>query len=356
MKILLLKVYPLGRVNGGDISTLEALARMQNSGIEIAIHLVLSSSDREKVERFLNALETPLHGDTYRVDNLLCHIHFLEGASPIDLRCQPQYEECFRSIIAKEKPDYIAAHYTDFFATTTAIKWNPEKTYVLLSDNEFQRQSILNNYPSIGSIYYQIRHLIVPSRFLAKAAKEALPWARPIKVLNIIEDMKAGEVSRQPLSWLFVNPTLPKGLEFMIELSKRLPDEKFVWVNYWGAMLPPSLPTNVSLLPPQKNLRKAFESSKGLLMPSVWEEAFGRIPLEAMAAGVPVITSDRGNLRDTVSFGGLCLPLDLDLWISKMSKFDSVAAELRTAGFRRATEYQQEVENCYRALERILSR
>jgi glycosyltransferase involved in cell wall biosynthesis len=51
---------------------------------------------------------------------------------------------------------------------------------------------------------------------------------------------------------------------------------------------------------PHRVVKDAFESAAISLVPSVWEEPFGRTALEAMAAGSALVTSARGGLREIV--------------------------------------------------------
>ncbi len=51
---------------------------------------------------------------------------------------------------------------------------------------------------------------------------------------------------------------------------------------------------------PHTIVKEAFESAAISLVPSVWEEPFGRTALEAMAAGSALVTSARGGLREIV--------------------------------------------------------
>jgi Glycosyl transferases group 1 len=39
-------------------------------------------------------------------------------------------------------------------------------------------------------------------------------------------------------------------------------------------------------------------------MPSLWRESLGRVAVEAMANGIPVLASDRGALRETMGVAG----------------------------------------------------
>jgi glycosyltransferase involved in cell wall biosynthesis len=52
-----------------------------------------------------------------------------------------------------------------------------------------------------------------------------------------------------------------------------------------------------------KDVHKIYEASEIIVFPSRWPEPFGRIALEAMAAGKPVIGSDIGGIQETIEPG-----------------------------------------------------
>ena len=43
-----------------------------------------------------------------------------------------------------------------------------------------------------------------------------------------------------------------------------------------------------------------------MLVPSLWRESLGRVPMEAMANGIPVLASDRGALPETLGNAVSC--------------------------------------------------
>lgn len=92
----------------------------------------------------------------------------------------------------------------------------------------------------------------------------------------------------------------------------------------------------------------AFYRGIGVLaVPSVaapgWLEQFGRVAVEAMAAGVPVVASDSGALRDVVGGAGVLVPPGdapaLARALRAVLDDPEHAARLREAGLRRAAEY-----------------
>ncbi|MBI2750243.1 MAG: glycosyltransferase [Burkholderiales bacterium] len=114
---------------------------------------------------------------------------------------------------------------------------------------------------------------------------------------------------------LFVNPTQIKGVEIMFALAAACPDIPFLVAESWG--LNPnwrahclqrarSLP-NVEWTPPTRDMRTVYARARTLLMPSLWEEAYGRTVVEAQINGIPVVASNRGALPESVGAGGLLL-------------------------------------------------
>jgi glycosyltransferase involved in cell wall biosynthesis len=51
--------------------------------------------------------------------------------------------------------------------------------------------------------------------------------------------------------------------------------------------------------------RDFYRVSRVVLMPSLWRESLGRVSIEAMANGIPVLASDRGALPETLGDAGL---------------------------------------------------
>src|SRR5271165_3399035 len=47
-----------------------------------------------------------------------------------------------------------------------------------------------------------------------------------------------------------------------------------------------------------------YRMSRAVLVPSLWRESPGRVPMEAMANGIPVLASDRGALPETMGNAG----------------------------------------------------
>lgn len=110
-----------------------------------------------------------------------------------------------------------------------------------------------------------------------------------------------------------VNPCAVKGISIFLELARRMPELRFAAVPLWGttaedrralAQLP-----NVTILEPVDNIDELLRRTRVLLMPSLWAEARGRMPVEAMLRGVPVATSNVGGLPEAMMGVDYLLPV-----------------------------------------------
>lgn len=89
-----------------------------------------------------------------------------------------------------------------------------------------------------------------------------------------------------------------------------------------------------------------YRSIDVLAVPSIatpsWTEQFGRVAAEAMACGVPVVSSDAGALPDVVGGAGLVVPAgDAGALATALAEAAGPRrAELREAGIARAAQYE----------------
>lgn len=333
---------------------LERLGIFQSWGFKVQVKIALPEFARENSMKILSDMKLSFENSGYQIRGIRCDVEFNKDFHPHELTAQAPMQNYFAGILNKENPDLVWAHYTDFFSVTSAIEWNAQKSWVILTDNEYPRQAQLKDFPSISEYYLKIKTVMVASRFMQKSVRKDLPWAKPICVPNPVYAVSEKPVARSPVYWVFVNPTQVKGVDFMIDLAKQMPNEKFLFVGNWATEMPTNLPKNISTLPRQNGLSEVFSKSKGLLMPSVWDEAFGRLVLEAMAAGIPVIASDRGALPETVGKGGLSIPLHLKEWENTMRNSASFWIEQIARGFDRVQAYRVETERRFKALKRLV--
>jgi glycosyltransferase involved in cell wall biosynthesis len=152
----------------------------------------------------------------------------------------------------------------------------------------------------------------------------------------------------------FINPHPYKGRDLALGIARLCPEIPFSFVESWELrddhrrQLMDQLTTlpNVTLLPPQKDMRGVYGKCKILLAPSIWEEGYGRVVTEAQISGIPVIASRRGGLPESVGSGGILLDPDgpIEDWGAAVRKLwldDLYYAELSVA----ALAYAERPEN-----------
>lgn len=101
---------------------------------------------------------------------------------------------------------------------------------------------------------------------------------------------------------LTINPCAVKGIDLFLRLADRFPKTPFAGVPTWGTTdddrARMERRANVSILDPVDDIDALFRRTRVLLVPSLWDEAFGLVAVEAMLRGIPVMASDVGGLSE----------------------------------------------------------
>lgn len=128
---------------------------------------------------------------------------------------------------------------------------------------------------------------------------------------------------------VFVCPFPGKGLEIALALAGARPDIPFVFVESWPLSearlfdLKERIKgmVNVQLRRSVADMREIYRDAKLLLVPSIWNEAWGRVVTEAHFSGIPVLASNRGGLPESVGSGGVLVNPDSPVteWLAALS-------------------------------------
>jgi glycosyltransferase involved in cell wall biosynthesis len=108
-----------------------------------------------------------------------------------------------------------------------------------------------------------------------------------------------------------INPIPVKGVDLALRLAEALPRQPFLFVEGWGT--DPATVERIERLPnatylrKQLDMRTVYARTRVLIVPSQWQEAFGRVVVEAQASGIPVIASRTGGLPEAVGRGGILI-------------------------------------------------
>ena len=170
-------------------------------------------------------------------------------------------------------------------------------------------------------------------------------------------------------SFLFVNPVLEKGLGLALGVAALCPEIPFEFLESWEIssdrrstlMSALSKLPNVLLTSRQGNMRPVYERSRVLLMPSLWQEAWGKVVTEAQAFGLPVIARATGGLPESVGSGGVLMPANASAeeWaaeVRELSRDDARYEELSQKAWRRAQRTEVNPEDNLLRLREVLQR
>ncbi|QNE04865.1 glycosyltransferase [Croceicoccus marinus] len=121
------------------------------------------------------------------------------------------------------------------------------------------------------------------------------------------------ETSRECIT--FINPHPSKGRDIAFDLAKLLPDEKFIFVRAWSLDQEDESKlqnisqscANIEVIERTDDMKQIYSRTKVVLVPSRWEEAWGRVVSEAHFSGIPVIATSIGGLPEAVGPGGILM-------------------------------------------------
>jgi glycosyltransferase involved in cell wall biosynthesis len=212
-----------------------------------------------------------------------------------------------REVAAAFRPDVAIVHAGVAGGLVHAFLEQDIRTVLYFRDVQFG---------AIGSCvarHPKLRYLANSAFTAARAAGELgidAPIVQPIVCRDTYRTCNDGR------HVLFVNPVAKKGVKIALDLARENPDIPFVFLESWP-MDRQQIATLAEAIAPLRNvtfrrmtLRMADEYAQAriLLVPSVWEEAWGRVVTEAQLNGIPVIASAIGGLPESVGSGGVLIP------------------------------------------------
>jgi glycosyltransferase involved in cell wall biosynthesis len=170
--------------------------------------------------------------------------------------------------------------------------------------------------------------IVSNSRFVQRTLRDRARIDTRVVTPFIDTAVRSGPSAQKGTRLTFVGLDHWKGAATALRLADALPERKFLFLE--GARARVALTarakrmSNVTCLAWVGDMGTVFAQTRILLMPSIWEEPFGRLPVEAGAHGIPTIASARGGLPESVGDGGILIRDvdDLSNWVHAVEELD----------------------------------
>ncbi len=169
-----------------------------------------------------------------------------------------------------------------------------------------------------AALFRGVNAVLVPSQFCRRHYRQVLNLECVAIPSPINRDRCLCTESTDRKFVTFVNPQPHKGVfvfaRIAAELGRRRPDIPLLvvesrgrasWLDRTGLDLRKH--PNLHVMANTSDPREIYRVSKTVLMPSLWNESFGRVAAEAMLNGIPTLASNRGALPEVVADGGFLL-------------------------------------------------
>lgn len=250
-----------------------------------------------------------------RTDGSTIEVHVAEEASPRDRLRLRNTCRLLEKTIREVEPDWIlvASEDSTLNLLDRAISLAPDRV-VLLARSAAMLGIGPNCFFASGrakGLIQRVRHVVCNSRYLAEYVKTF--GGVEASVLDVDTYTPTRLLEDTPLTVTMINPCAVKGISIFLELAKARPAYHFAAVPGWGttaADLDSLRAVGVEILPWSVDVSSIWAQTGVLLVPSLWDEAFGRVVVEAMSFGIPVVTSDSGGLKEAKLGVPFLLPIN----------------------------------------------
>jgi len=167
--------------------------------------------------------------------------------------------------------------------------------------------------------------LIANSRFIAEALNALVP-GKEVRVILPEIDVRSlkSEYEKASLEGALkrgvvaVGDNVLKGGDIVRRVAGSMPDRQFYLFDrkYAG----PSVSGNLACMPWQPSSGALYRHAEVVMVPSRYEEAYGRVVVEAQALGIPVVASRRGGIPEAMQDRSMLVDdiEDVDDWVRKI--------------------------------------
>lgn len=286
-------------------------------------------NDDEKISKSLNPKESAGKAFRHEVNGILHYLYVARSKNTIKVSSEDlkNYIQFAHSFLKQEAPDIVV-----FFGSKEMMP--------LLTEAKRIGSKIVYY---VGNASISADHqplflfadaIVVPSDFIGRVFQEKfnIPFRKiPTTLPFTMPDVTLDRISlrRQTGFVTLVNPTPDKGGHVFFEVAQRFRHEgrHFLCVesrgkrNFWRQNgVDVDRYENILWAPWQSDIRMLLQSTSIFLMPSLVNEAAGKVIAEAMSLGIPCIGYDIGGIAEQIGKGGVTMPFNSALVSDPMTR------------------------------------
>ncbi|GAC15099.1 hypothetical protein GLIP_2473 [Aliiglaciecola lipolytica E3] len=206
------------------------------------------------------------------------------------------------------------------------------------------------NFSKHGGEYFAADKLTYISNSNFTSQKLLEKFGLPSTAIPPMVDYSKYKVPLTGKQIVFICPFPEKGVELATEIAINNPHLPFLFVESWtytkevksylAQFVEPLV--NVELKSKQLDMKAIYSKAKVVIIPSLCEEAWGRVASEAQVSGIPVVARAIGGLIESVGDGGVLMPPDASVseWSEILNKLFNDKSFYESIS-RRAKDYSK---------------
>ncbi len=215
------------------------------------------------------------------------------------------------NILSDRKTDATLTLNSDIFSMQASLNFSPLRLH-RISDQQIFEEGF-NKYTGMfrkiaPGFKFICTGSFLKDKFRSYYSQNSINLIPQISLENFAPTAAPGEYITM------INGSPAKGLGIFLNIASNLQDKKFLLVMKPGTVVNPEgfNLSNVTFMPWDMDVRRIYEMTRILLVPSLWEEPYSRVIVEGICSGLPVIANDSGGIREEMPPEGFLVQVNED--------------------------------------------
>ncbi|MCU0660886.1 MAG: glycosyltransferase family 4 protein [Myxococcota bacterium] len=324
-------------VSGADLANHEFARCLRERGFDLRVHGICPPGTSSR-----------LSGRSYVVDGV-----------PVSL-VNGNFLDSLDATLLDFRPDVVLTSCPEPSATADDVQDMVEHIARAGAPVVLYVHELTATLPMFEKARQHLSAVVTNSHFMAGVISER--WECECHVVYPVPDWRSFHTEEEGGPYItFFNPAPHKGLEIAHTLVTRVfPDRPFLFVE--GFLDPEARGIalyrsgNLVHARSSPDVATIYGMTRTVIVPSQWQEPFGRIVLEAMYCGIPVIASRTGGLAESVGKGGILVDdfTDVTSWTQAIVTLDDTKQRRKWIDAGRAHVSRFRLDDEISLLERVL--